>query len=197
MNPLFAWLDQIDRSILYFINDTLSNQIFDLFFTTITNEHLWAIPVLIGLLALIVRGGKRGKIAAVLGLIAASVTDVTVVEIIKPAIGRLRPSHALEETINLLVPKGGRYGFVSAHAANIFAGTTVLSYFYKQWKKPLLFLAFSVALSRIYVGVHYPGDVLFGGLFGYGMAWVIITLWVFLKMRELKRGRTWVRYNYN
>ena len=195
MNPLFAWLDQIDRSILYFINDTLSNQIFDLFFTTITNEHLWAIPVLIGLLALIVRGGKRGKIAAVLGLIAASVTDVTVVEIIKPAIGRLRPSHALEDTINLLVPKGGRYGFVSAHAANIFAGTTVLSYFYKQWKKPLLFLAFSVALSRVYVGVHYPGDVLFGGLFGYGMAWLVITLWVFLKMRELKRGRTWVRYS--
>jgi len=190
MNPLFAWLDQIDRSILYFINDTLSNQIFDLFFTTITNEHLWAIPVLIGLLALIVRGGKRGKIAAVLVLIAASATDATVVEIIKPAIGRLRPSHALEDTINLLVPKGGRYGFVSAHAANIFAGTTVLSYFYKQWKKPLLFLAFSVALSRVYVGVHYPGDVLFGGLFGYGMAWVIITVWVFLKMRELKRGRT-------
>ena len=195
MNPLFAWLDQIDRSILYFINDTLSNQIFDLFFTTITNEHLWAIPVLIGLLALIVRGGNRGKIAAVLVLIAASATDATVVEIIKPAIGRLRPSHALEDTINLLVPKGGRYGFVSAHAANIFAGTTVLSYFYKQWKKPLLFLAFSVALSRVYVGVHYPGDVLFGGLFGYGMAWLVITLWVLLKMRELKRGRTWVRYS--
>ncbi|GIS71814.1 MAG: hypothetical protein CM1200mP10_13910 [Candidatus Neomarinimicrobiota bacterium] len=69
------------------------------------------------------------------------------------------------------------------------------SYFYEQWKKPLLFLAFSVALSRVYVGVHYPGDVLFGGLFGYGMAWLIITLWVFLKMRELKRGRTWVRYS--
>ena len=195
MNTSLEWLNQIDRSILYFINNNLSNPIFDLFFTTITNEHLWAIPVLIGLLALIVRGGKRGKIAAVLVLIAASATDATVVEIIKPAIGRLRPSHALGDTINLLVPKGGRYGFVSAHAANIFAGTTVLSYFYKQWKKPLLFLAFSVAVSRVYVGVHYPGDVLFGGLFGYGMAWVIITVWVFLKMRELKRGRTWVRYS--
>ncbi|GIS73286.1 MAG: hypothetical protein CM1200mP10_28630 [Candidatus Neomarinimicrobiota bacterium] len=71
----------------------------------------------------------------------------------------------------------------------------LLSYFYKQWKKPLLFLAFSVAVSRVYVGVHYPGDVLFGGLFGCGMAWLVITLWVFLKMRELKRGRTWVRYS--
>jgi undecaprenyl-diphosphatase len=195
MNHLLEWLDQIDRSILYIINDTLANPIFDLFFTTITNEHLWAIPVLIGLLALIVRGGRRGQIAAVLVLITASATDATVVQIIKPAIARLRPSHALGDTINLLVPKGGRYGFVSAHAANIFAGTTVLSYFYTQWKRPLLFLAFSVALSRIYVGVHYPGDVLFGGLFGYGMAWLVITLWVLLKMRELKRGRTWVRYS--
>ena len=195
MNTSLEWLDQIDRSILYFINDNLSNPIFDLFFTTITNEHLWAIPVLIGLLALIVRGGRRGQLAAVLVLITASATDATVVQIIKPAIGRLRPSHALGDTINLLVPKGGRYGFVSAHAANIFAGTTVLSYFYEQWKKPLLFLAFSVAVSRVYVGVHYPGDVLFGGLFGYGMAWGIITVWVFLKMRELKRGRTWVRYS--
>ena len=195
MNHLLEWLDQIDRSILYIINDTLANPIFDLFFTTITNEHLWAIPVLIGLLALIVRGGRRGQIAAVLVLITASATDATVVQIIKPAIARLRPSHALGDTINLLVPKGGRYGFVSAHAANIFAGTTVLSYFYTQWKKPLLFLAFSVALSRVYVGVHYPGDVLFGGLFGYGMAWLVITFWVLLKMRELKRGRTWVRYS--
>ena len=195
MNHLLEWLDQIDRSILYIINDTLANPIFDLFFTTITNEHLWAIPVLIGLLALIVRGGRRGQIAAVLVLITASATDATVVQIIKPAIARLRPSHALGDTINLLVPKGGIYGFLSAHAANIFAVTTVLSYFYKQWKKPLLFLAFSVALSRVYVGVHYPGDVLFGGLFGYGMAWLVITLWVLLKMRELKRGRTWVRYS--
>jgi undecaprenyl-diphosphatase len=149
MNTSLEWLNQIDRSILYFINNNLSNPIFDLFFTTITNEHLWAIPALIGLIALIVRGGKRGKIAVVLLLIAAIVTDKTVVEIIKPAIGRLRPSHALGDTVNLLVPKGGRYGFVSAHAANIFVGTTILSYFYDQWKKPLLFLAFSVALSRV------------------------------------------------
>ena len=188
-------LDQIDHKIFYLINGTLTNPIFDLFFTTITNEHLWIFPVLIGLLWLIIRGGKREKIAAVLVLISASATDAIVAQIIKPVIGRLRPSHALGDTINLFVSKGGLYGFISAHAANIFAATTVLSYFYKQWKNSLLFLACSVAVSRVYVGVHYPGDVLFGGLFGYGMAWAVITLWVFLKMRELKRGRTWVQYS--
>jgi undecaprenyl-diphosphatase len=61
-------------------------------------------------------------------------------------------------------------------------------------KIPLYSLAVIIAFSRVYVGVHYPADVLLGGLIGYGMAWVILTLWVILKMRELKRGQTWVWY---
>ena len=113
---------------------------------------------------------------------------------IKPAIARLRPSHALGDTINILIGKGGKYGFVSAHAANIFCATTILAYFYNRWKKVLLFLAISVSISRVYVGVHYPGDVLFGGLYGYSIAWLFITIWVLIKMREIKRGRTWIQY---
>ena len=98
------------------------------------------------------------------------------------------------DAINLLIGKGGKYGFVSAHAANIFCATTILSYFYEQWKKPLILLALSVSISRVYVGVHYPGDVIFGGLYGYGVAWLFITIWVLIKMREQKRGRTWIQY---
>lgn len=191
---MISLLDSIDRKILYFINDSLSNPIFDLFFVTITNEDLWAIPVLMGLFILLFRGGKRARIAVAILLISTGITDLTVVEVIKPAISRLRPSHVLSDTINILIGKGGKYGFVSAHAANIFCATTILSYFYEQWKKPLLFLAILVSISRVYVGVHYPGDIIFGGLYGYGIAWLFITIWVTIKMRELKRGRTWIQY---
>ena len=191
---MISLLDSIDRKILYFINDSLSNPIFDLFFVTITNEDLWAIPVLMGLFILFFRGGKRARIAVAILLISTGITDLTVVEVIKPAISRLRPSHVLSDTINILIGKGGKYGFVSAHAANIFCATTILSYFYEQWKKPLLFLAILVSISRVYVGVHYPGDIIFGGLYGYGIAWLFITIWVTIKMRELKRGRTWIQY---
>ena len=191
---MIGLLENIDRKILYLINDYLSNPIFDLFFVTITNEDLWAIPVIIGILILAFKGGNRARIAIGTILIATGLTDLTVVEVIKPAIARLRPSHTLGNTINVLIGKGGKYGFVSAHAANIFCATTILSYFYDQWKKPLFFLAVSVSISRVYVGVHYPGDILFGGLYGYGIAWLFITIWVLIKMRELKRGRTWIQY---
>jgi undecaprenyl-diphosphatase len=59
---------------------------------------------------------------------------------------------------------------------------------------PLYTLAITISFSRVYVGVHYPGDVIIGGLFGYGTAWMLLTFWVILKMRELKRGKTWVWY---
>ena len=191
---MIGLLENIDRKILYLINDYLSNPIFDLFFVTITNEDLWAIPVIIGILILAFKGGNRARIAIGIILIATGLTDLTVVEVIKPAIARLRPSHTMGDTINVLIGRGGKYGFVSAHAANIFCATTILSYFYDQWKRPLFFLAVSVSISRVYVGVHYPGDILFGGLYGYGIAWLFITIWVLIKMRELKRGRTWIQY---
>tara|TARA_B100001559_G_scaffold9370_1_gene8289 strand:- start:499 stop:1077 length:579 start_codon:yes stop_codon:yes gene_type:complete len=191
---MIGLLENIDRKILYLINDSLSNPIFDLFFVTITNEDLWAIPVIIGIIILAFKGGNRARIAIGLTLIATGLSDLTVVEVIKPTIARLRPSHTLGDTINILIGKGGKYGFVSAHAANIFCATTILSYFYDQWKRSLFFLALSVSISRVYVGVHYPGDVLFGGLYGYGIAWLFITIWVLIKMREIKRGRTWIQY---
>ena len=45
-----------------------------------------------------------------------------------------------------------------------------------------------------YVGVHYPADIIFGGLLGYGLAWSVLSLWVIIKMREIKKGSKWVIY---
>ena len=90
--------------------------------------------------------------------------------------------------------KGGKYGFVSSHAANIFAAAVVLSYFYPSKKRVYFFIASMVAFSRVYIGVHYPGDIIFGGILGYGLAWSVLSLWVIIKMRELQRGNNWFIY---
>ncbi len=188
-------LSEIDHNVFLWINKSLSNPVFDWLMPRITNSDNWIIPGIILILWLLMYDKKRGRIALLLLIVAIGLTDSIAAQIIKPWVGRIRPSHDFTDIINLLVPRGGKYSFVSNHAANMFALTVVLGYFYGSWKPWLISLALIIAFSRVYVGVHYPGDVIIGGLFGYTIAWIVLSLWVILKMRELKRGRSWVWYD--
>ena len=185
---------EIDKQIMVFLNKTISNPIFDFIMPIITNQNFLVFfgLILIGYLAYFC--GKRGKITIVLLLIAAGFSDAICFQIIKPWVGRIRPSHEFYEYINLLVSKGGKYSFPSNHAANSFVFATVLSYFYDKNRISLYILASTIAFSRVYVGVHYPMDIIFGSIIGYIISWIILSLWVIIKMRELKRGRKWVWY---
>ena len=185
---------KIDKQIMVFLNKTISNPIFDFIMPIITNQNFLVFSGLILVGYLVCFGGKRGRITIVVLLIAAGFSDAICFQIIKPWVGRIRPSHEFYEYINLLVSKGGRYSFPSNHAANSFVFATVLSYFYDQNRTLLYILASSIAFSRVYVGVHYPLDIIFGSIIGYIISWIILSLWVILKMRELKRGRRWVWY---
>jgi len=188
------FLIKIDHKLFHFINDTIANPFLDWFMPIVTNENNVAIPLLLIWFSLIIWGGKRGKIAAILLLITLGLTDVIAAQVIKPFFERLRPSRAMIDSINLLAARGGKYGFVSNHAANTMAAATILFYFYRRWGYFAIMVSFIVGFSRIYVGVHYPFDVLGGWIFGFVMAWLIITIWVFIKIRETKRGKSWVKY---
>ena len=191
---MFHFLESLNIKILFWINQSLSNPVFDFIMPILTNENYWVIPLIWLIVFLVFFQGKRGRIAIVILIVAVAVTDSVSAFILKPYFGRIRPSYDFVEYVNLLVAKGGKWSMPSNHAANIFALAVVLSFFYDKMKVPLFSLAVVIAFSRVYVGVHYPADVLVGGLFGYIMAWLVLTLWVILKMRELKRGQTWVWY---
>lgn len=184
----------IDKKIFTFLNSSIANPIFDVFFPIITNQDIWIIPILIGVIILSIKGGTKGRIASIVLIIGIILADYSSAQIFKPYFQRLRPSHDILEEIRLLVPKGGKYGFVSSHAANIYVSATILSYFYSKRKKLFFTIAALVAFSRVYVGVHYPADILFGGLLGYGLGWITITGWVFIKIKNLKAGKQWARY---
>ncbi len=187
-------LNTIDTNIMYWINKSLSNTIFDNIMPFITEKDNWVIPLIILFTYLAIFSGKRGRICLAILIIAIGLTDSISTYIFKPYFQRVRPSHELNGIINVLVSKGGRLSMPSNHAANIFSATVVLSYFYNKAKVPMFTIAFLIGFSRIYVGVHYPGDVIMGSVFGYGAAWFILSLWVILKMRELKRRKIWVWY---
>jgi len=191
---MFHLFKALDIKIFFLINQTLSNPVFDSIMPLITNKNNWVLIIIILFFYLAIMNGRRGQIALVILIVVVGLTDSFSTFILKPYFGRIRPSYDIYEYINLLVAKGGKWSMPSNHAANISAIAVVLSYFYDKMKIPLYSLAVIIAFSRVYVGVHYPADVLLGGLIGYGMAWSILTLWVILKMRELKRGQTWVWY---
>ena len=184
----------VDKKIFTFFNSSIANPVFDIFFPIITNQDIWIIPILLGLIILSIKGGTKGRIASIVLIIGVILADYSSAQIIKPYFQRLRPSHDILDQIRLLVPKGGRYGFVSSHAANMYVSATILGYFYSKQKRLFFTIASLVAFSRVYVGVHYPADIVFGGFLGYGLGWIAITSWVIIKMKNLKAGKSWAKY---
>lgn len=92
----------------------------------------------------------------------------------KPGFARLRPCHQEHLASLLYIPFkcGGKYGFVSSHAANVFSLATFLGFYFKRsWAFWLFAWAVLVSYSRIYLGVHFPGDLVGGALLGLLVGW--------------------------
>lgn len=143
----------------------------------------WAgVPLYIaGLLWLIRRWGERGlRMALITGLIVGT-TDLMSSHILKPTIKRLRPSHTpvLADTLRLLHNyRGGRYSFPSNHAANTAAGTLAFAKLVRHpfaWGIGLCWMIFH-SLTRVYLGVHYPSDILGGWIVGIVTALILLRI---------------------
>lgn len=159
------FLYQIDTSVFYFVNHTLSNSLFDKFFPFITEVKHWYLVYVIFLLLLIFKGGKLGRISALMVIILITVTDQFSASFLKNLIGRIRPCNELPD-VNILAGCTGSFSFPSAHAVNNFAVAVFFSMLFPKYKWPLFLTAFLLALSRVYVGVHYPSDIIGGALIG-------------------------------
>jgi undecaprenyl-diphosphatase len=164
---VIGYLTELDVALFVFLNTKLTHPVLDSVMPFITEQEHWY-PVLLGLwLAMIIWGGKRGRMAAVALVIAVALADRTSCGLIKPLVGRVRPCNALPAAhCRLLVGRSSAFSFPSAHAANAFAMATVVSWRITRFA-PLFFLfAIAVAYSRVYVGVHYPIDIIAGAILG-------------------------------
>ena len=180
-------LYQLDVTVFYFINHTLSNPVFDKFFPFITEVKNWYIAYIILFLILVIKGGRLGRVAAVGSLLLVVTSDQLSSYFIKHLVERIRPCNVLPD-VRLLVGATQSFSFPSSHAVNNFAAAM---YFYKifpKYKWSFFIVAFLLAFSRPYVGVHYPSDIIAGAIIGMLIGYLFSIIAIKVDALFIKRG---------
>ena len=169
-----AGFGSLDRVLFGLINGVWTHPSLDRVMPVITDIHKepWFLyflaPAALGLW--LYKSRKAALRVLVVAVLACAVCDMLAYRVIKPWAGRVRPEYA-GIGARVLTPSGGRMGFPSNHAANAGATAAVLSVAYPAASIVFWSLAGLVAYSRVYVGQHYPFDVLAGLALGGLLSW--------------------------
>lgn len=178
---------RLDTDITLFLNSFHSCYWDDVFYV-FSGQILWIPFFFTVIYVLWTTYGRNFYIPLLFLVLAVAMSDQISSSVIKPIVCRLRPSHATEISSIIHIVhdyRGGLYGFVSSHAANSFAFAMLSSLFFNsRYYSVLVFVwALLTSYSRIYLGVHYFGDVVCGASVGIISAYLLYKLYVFLNRR--------------
>lgn len=195
-----------DLSLLRLINLQWSHPLLDWLMPALSAIEAWVPVIVIAVLLTAWRGGRRARIMLLTLGITIALTDGVVCNILKKAVGRVRPRDAVEGVIvrdlgnaspafmrlfkapvvkpaEMRNEKRGK-SFPSSHTANMFAAATVIACFHRRAGMAMYLLAAAVACSRVYCGAHWPSDIPPSAALG-----VLVGLGVEAGMRRLLRTK--------
>ncbi|WP_420386119.1 phosphatase PAP2 family protein [Roseivirga sp.] len=180
-------LETWDKALFQILNGA-HNSFFDALMPWISNKYVW-IPLYALLLFYMIRKSGYPAWQIIIGIIALIfISDQLASGVLKPWVERLRPCYDpdLEGNVHLLKGCGGQYGFASSHSSNSFAIAMFCWLLLRDSIKHiwLLFIwATVVAYSRVYLGVHFPGDIIVGALIGL-LSGIVVNF----ALKKLKRA---------
>ena len=183
------WLQALDTSLFLFVNRSLANPVFDWLMPILSGNALFFPALFLLGVGLLWKGNVRMRLCLLLLLLILPLGDGLVTNTIKHAVARPRPFVTLPEArlfgtvgkgyvapeagdsgVEMSTDKGSRTSMPSSHAGNWFAATMILFIYFRRSLWFMLPMALAVSFSRVYNGVHYPGDVLVGAILGAGYA---------------------------
>lgn len=174
-----------DKDILLFFNGNHS-PLWDYSMTLFTLTPTWFLFYGM-ILIVIVKKYEKKSILIFVAITLLIICSDQLAGVLKHTIMRLRPSNdpTISQLVHVFFEKGGQYGFVSAHAANAFAFATFSLLLFKNSRYTAFIIpwAIIVAYTRVYLGVHYPGDILGGAVLGALIGIVIYKLLIFTELR--------------
>ncbi|NTU45410.1 MAG: phosphatase PAP2 family protein [Chlorobiaceae bacterium] len=177
-----APIEQADVWLFRLLNLRLVHPAVDDLMVFLTNGSLSRHIGILAALFMVIRRGRQGFLVILLALLAVGMADFIASGIFKPLVERIRPCFALDQ-VRLLIHQSRSYSFASSHAANSAAVAAMTWIFFhrgerieKLFTSLMIAYALAIGFSRIYVGVHYPGDVLGGIMIGLFSAAILYLL---------------------
>lgn len=181
-SEILHFLSEVDTNVFLFFNG-IHSSFWDYFMSTFTGRFIW-IPMYATILYVLLKN-FHWKIALCYTIaIALTITfaDQVCASVIRPIVGRLRPSNPDNPIVDLVHivngKRGGRFTFPSCHASNSFGlAVFLICLFRKRWLSIFIVLwAFANSYTRLYMGLHYPGDLIVGGIVGGLGGWLFCTI---------------------
>lgn len=174
-----------DKSAFFFLNG-FHNDLMDNVMALFTLTSTWIIFYGVTLY-LIIRKYGRKSIPVIISLVLIILFSDQIANLLKHGVMRLRPSQdpAVKPLAHIFFSAGGLYGFVSAHAANAFSFATFSALLFRSRGYTIFIYPWAclIAYTRIYLGVHYPGDILGGILLGTLVGWGVFRLLLLIEDR--------------
>ena len=156
---------RLDTALFVFFNQILANPFFDVLMPLVTNGENWVIAISLAVVLLLYNRRLKGLVILLGIVVVFALCDQSSAHWLKPVFKRVRPCHVVDGA-RVLIGCSGAYALPSAHATNTFGCAVWLSYWFPPLRWVFFGLSAVVSLSRVYVGVHYPLDVLGGWILG-------------------------------
>ena len=188
---MIEFLTYWDTQLFIFLNN-IHSPFWDGIMWWISGTKSW-IPLYIVIIAFIIyKQKKKSSLTLLFIAVVVFLSDQVSVHLFKEVFQRLRPCHTpeLQDIVHLVKNKcGGQFGFVSSHATNTFSIATFLSLLFKNRNFTVFILIWAtiVSYSRIYLGVHFPLDVIAGGILGSLIGYSIYKLYFFINKKVFKQ----------